>query len=119
MIHSASETFAGNGTNYVGSRLRGRVHAVKVVADSSVTDNFDLTLTGETTEVPILVDATVAKTATTWFYPRVIPNKNTDGSAFTDATADIHVLNERIKVVAANAGATGVITVTVFFDSEE
>lgn len=116
MIQSVSETFTGNGTNYIGSRLRGRIHAVKVVADSNVTDSFDLTLSGETTAVPILLDESVANNATTWFYPRVLGTKNTDGSAFTDAFVDIYVLNERITCVTANAGTTGIITVTVFYE---
>ena len=119
MIQTVSLSFIGNGTNYIGSRLRGTIHAVKVVADSNVTDNFDIALTGGTTGVPILTDITVGNNTTTWFYPRVIPNQNTDGSAFTDAAADIRVLNERIKYVTANAGTTGVITVTIFYDSEE
>jgi|GEM_PF-3107554 len=118
MITSVAKTFTGNGTNYIGSRIRGRIHAVKVVADANVTNSFDIALTGETTEVPMLVDASVANDATTWFYPRAIPNKRADGTSFTDAAVDIYVLNERIKCVTALAGTTGIITVTVFYDSE-
>lgn len=119
MISSVAKTFIGNGTNYLGTRLRGRILAVKVVADSDVTNNWDLTLTGETTGMPILVDTTVANNTTTWFFPRQIVSKGSDGSDATDAFVESWVLNERIKAIAANAGTTGEITVTVFYDSEE
>ncbi|HUS40085.1 MAG TPA: hypothetical protein VMX74_11570 [Pirellulales bacterium] len=116
MISEVSLTFVGNGTNTIGSRLRGRIHAVKVVADSSVTNSFDITLSGATTEVPILLDESVSNNTTTWFYPRAFPNQNTDGAAETDATESIYVLNEAITCVTANAGTTGTIVVTVFYE---
>lgn len=116
MISSVSLTFVGNGTNAIGSQLRGRIHAVKVVADANVTNAFDITLSGATTGVPILLDESVANSATTWFYPRAFPNQNTDGAAEADATEAIYVLNEAITCVTANAGTTGTITVTVFYE---
>lgn len=116
MIQSVSIGFTTNGTVYLGSRVSGRIHAIKVVADNDLTDNFDLTLTGETTEVPILVDATVSKNTTTWWYPRAIPSNNTDGSDFTNCVADIFTVRERIKAVLANAG-TGVGTITVYYET--
>jgi len=119
MIQSVAKTFTGNGTNYIGSKLRGRILAVGVEADSDVTNSFDLTLTGETTAMPILVDTTVANNATTWFHPRAFATQNTDGAASTDAFVEIPVFQERIKCVTANAGTTGEITVTVLYDSEE
>ncbi len=118
MMMSVSLTFTGNGTNTIGSRLLGRIHAVKVVADAAVTNAFDITLSGETTAVPILVDASVDNNATTWFYPRAFPNQNTDGAAEADATEAIYVVNEAITCVTAAAGTTGVITVTVFYETE-
>ncbi len=119
MIQSTSITFTGNGTNYIGTTLRGRILAVKVVADSSVTNSFDLTLTGETTGMPILVDTTVANNTTTWFHPRAFATQNTDGADSTDAFVEIPVFKERIKCVTANAGTTGEITVTVLYDYED
>lgn len=118
MLQTVSETFTGNGTNYIGTRLRGKILAVKAVADANVTDNWDLTLTGETTGIPILVDATVATNATTWWHVRELIAKGSDGSAATDAFACIPVVNERIKCVTANAGTTGVITVTIIYDAD-
>lgn len=119
MLQEVSLTFVGNGTNYIGSRIRGRILAVKAVADSNVTDLWDLTLTGERTGIPILLDETVANNATTWWHPRALVAKGADGAAATDAFTCIPVVNERIKCVSANAGATGSITVTVIYDSEQ
>lgn len=104
---------SGDATVYLGSVIRGRVHAIKY-APGTLDTGADLTITGETTGVPILVKAN-AGTSTVWYYPRVIPNKNTDGSAFTDVAEKIQLLEERIKVVVAQGGnaLTGAITVYV------
>jgi hypothetical protein len=118
MISSVSLTFVGNGTNTIGSRLRGWIRSVKVVADAAVTNSFDLTLSGATTGVPILLDESVANNATTWFYPRAFPNQATDGAVEADATIDIFVMDEAITCVTALAGALGTITVTVFYEEE-
>ena len=118
MIHSVSLTFTGNGTNYIGSSLRGRILAVKVVA-GAVTASFDLTLTGETTGIPILIDLSATESATTWYHPRAFATQNTDGDPATDAFVEIPVLKERIKCVTANAGTTKDITVTVIYDSDD
>jgi len=117
MLQTVSETFTGNGTNYIGTRLRGTILAVKAVADSNVTNSWDLTLTGETTGIPILVDASVSNNATTWWHVRQLAADGADGGAGTDAFVCIPVVNERIQCVSANAGTTGVITVTVIYDA--
>ena len=118
MISYVSTAGVGNGTYYVGSRLRGRIHAIKIVA-AAVTASWEIAITGETTGVPILTKTDMSASATTWLYPRVIPNKHTDGAAFTDSTADIYVVNERIACVVTAAGTTEAITITVFYDSED
>jgi len=117
MLQTVAETFTGNGTNYIGTRLRGTIMAVKVVADASVTNSFDITLTGETTEIPILVDATVTSNTTTWWHVRQLAADGADGGAGSDAFVCIPVVNERIKCVTANAGTTGEITVMVIYDA--
>ena len=119
MIHTVSKTFTGNGTNNIGSRLRGRILSVKAVADSAVTNNWDLTLTGATTGIPILVDATVANNATTWWHPRQLAANGADGTAATDAFVEIPVMDEPIQCVSANAGTTGEITITIIYDTEQ
>ena len=116
MIQSVTNTRTGNGTMYLGSRLLGRILAVKVVA-GAVTASFDLTLTGETTGIPILTDITATASATTWYHPRAFAARNTDGDAATDAFVEIPVLNERIKCVIANAGTTKDVAVTVIYDT--
>jgi hypothetical protein len=117
MIQSASVSITGDDTGYVGSRIRGCILAVKCVADNTIDDNFDLAITGETTEIPILTDATVTKNTTTWWHPRAFASQNTDGADATDAFDEIAVLNERIKVVQSNATA-GTTTITVIYDAE-
>lgn len=119
MIQSLSSTVTGNSTSYLGSRCTGRILAVKAVADASVSANWDLALTGETTGIAILTDITVTENTTTWWHPRALVAKVTDGSAGTDAFVEIPIYRERIKCVIANAGTTGVITVTVLYDAEE
>jgi hypothetical protein len=121
MIHEVSASIVtaadGSATVYLGTRLRGRVHAIKYMP-GTIDTGADLTITGETTAVPILVKAN-AGTANVFYYPRVIPNKNTDGTAFTDVAADIRVLNERIKVVVAQGGDTLTGTITAYVDTPE
>ena len=117
MLQTVAETFTGNGTNYIGTRLRGTILAVKVTADSNVTNSFDITLTGETTAIPILVDATVTSNTTTWWHVRALVADGADGGAGSDAFACIPVVNERIQCVTANAGTTGTITVMVVYDA--
>jgi len=103
---------SGDATVYLGSKLTGRIHAI--FYDAGTLDaGTDIVVTGETTGVPILTDSPAADE---WFYPRVIPNKNTDGSAFTDAATDIWVYQERIKVVVAQGGASGAGDITVYID---
>lgn len=117
MIQAVSATITtaadGTATVYIGSKLRGRVHAL-YFAIGTLANTIDLTITGATTGVPILVDSPAASE---WFYPRVIPNKNTDGTAFTDVAADIHVLNEQIKVAVAQGGDTKTGTITAYIDT--
>jgi len=119
MIQSVSVAFSGDDTYYLGSRLRGRILAVKVVADSTGSDDFDITLTGETTGIPILFDTTTKETATTWYHPRAYANQEPDGDVSQDAFVEIPILNERIKCVIANTGAAKLGTVTVIYDSDE
>lgn len=118
MIQSVTNSRTGNGTMYLGTRIRGRILAVKVVA-GAVTASFDLTLTGETTGIPILIDLTATESATTWYHPRQLATKGADGAAATDAFVEIPVFNERISCVLANAGTTKDVAVTVIYDSDE
>lgn len=116
MIQSVSVTITGADTGYLGTRLRGRVLAIK--SDAALNAAYTVAITGETSGIPILAAAAVSHNSVTWFHPRAIPNKNTDGTAFTNVAALIPVLNERVKVVTSVA-ATGTVTLTLYYDSEE
>jgi len=110
-----SVTITGADTDYLGTRIRGRILAIKCVANTNA--NLTLVMTGETTGIPIITVAGVTKDATTWFYPRALANHNDDGAAATDVCEQIPVYNERIKAVVSVA-ATGTTTLTVIYDSE-
>ena len=92
----------------------GGVHCLKYVP-GTIDTNADLTITGETTGVPIFTKANVG-TSTAWYYPRVLGTKHTDGSDLSDVAMDISVLNERIKVVVAQGGDTLTGTITAYVD---
>ena len=106
---------SGDATVYLGSRLRGRVHAIKYTA-GTLDSGTDLVITGETTGVAILTDSPAT---TEWYYPRAFPNAVTTGAAGTIAAEDVHVLNERIKVVVAQGGNVGVGSIEAYIDSPE
>jgi len=118
MIQSVSNSRTGNGTMYIGSRLRGRILAIKIVA-GAVTDNYDMTLTGETTGMPIFTHLNLTLSTTEWYFPRVLASDNADESISADSYVEIPILNERIKCVIANAGTAADVAVTVFYDSED
>lgn len=106
---------SGNATVYLGSKLRGRVHAINYVA-GTLENTADLVITGEDTGVAILTDS---PTGSEWFYPRAFPNAVTTGGAGTVAAEDVHVLKERIKVVVAQGGDTKTGTITVYIDTPQ
>ena len=109
-------TITGAGTDYAGSRIRGRVLAIKCVAATNA--NLTLAITGETSGIPILSVAGVTKDATTWFYPRALANHNDDGAAATDVCVKVPLLNERIKAVVSEV-ATGTTDLTIYFESDD
>lgn len=106
---------SGDATVYLGSRLRGRVHAIKYTK-GTLDAGTDLVITGETTGVAILTDS---PSGSEWFYPRAFPNQAADGAAEADAVCDIHVLLERIRVVVAQGGNAGVGSIDVFIDTPD
>jgi hypothetical protein len=119
MIHEVSVTIttdgSGDATVYLGSRLRGYVHAIKY-AVGTLANTTDLVITGETTGVAILTDS---PTTSEWFYPRAFPNQASDGAAEADAVEDIYVHNERIKVVVAQGGASASGSITAYIDAPD
>ncbi len=115
MLQQTQVTITGAATGYLGSRIRGRVLALK--CDANVNVNPTLTITGETSGIPVLTAAGITKNAVTWFYPRALVNHNDDGAAATDVAVEVPILNERIKAVVSVA-ATGTTTLTVYYDTD-
>lgn len=104
----------GTATVYLGSRIRGRIVALKY-SPGTIATGADLTITGATTGVPILIKAN-AGTSDVWFYPKELVSKNTDGADATDAFTDIWVYLEPIKVAVAQGGNSKVGTITAYVD---
>ena len=100
---------SGNATVYiqpgVGRGLNGFLIALKYTPGTLAT-GADLTITGESSGIPILVKAN-AGTSPVFFYPRAFPNAVGDGAAGTVATERIPIKDERIKVVVAEGGNAG------------
>lgn len=119
MIHSIQKSFTGNSTGTIGSNIRGKILAVKAAADASVTNNWDLVLAGEDNGVPILTEAAITNNGSEWFYPRALASKVADGSAATDAFVPIPLVNEGVSVTITNAGTTGIITLTVIYETAD
>lgn len=121
MLHNLSTAIvtdsSGNATVYLGSRIRGRLEAIKYLPGTLDT-GADLTITGETSGTPILTKSN-AGTSNAFFYPRAIPNKVADGSAFTDIGELIPLVNERIKVVVAQGGNTATGSIEAIIDSDD
>ena len=108
---------AQTATVYAGSRIVGTVQAIKY-EPGTLDTGADLTITGETTGVPILAVA-AAGGSDVWFYPRRLVSKSADGAAATDAFAPIWVYLERIKIVVATGGDTLTGTITFYVDEEQ
>lgn len=119
MIHKVEASIVtiadGSATVYLGSRLRGRVHAIQYTA-GTLENTTDLVITGETTGVSILTDSPAGSE---WYYPRAFPNKVTDGAAGTVPSEDVHVYLERIKVVVAQGGNVLTGTIAAYIDAPE
>jgi hypothetical protein len=115
MIQSASVTITGAATGYVGTRIRGRILAIK--SDADLNAAYTVAITGETTGILILNAAAVSHNSVTWFHPRAYASQQPDGAVSTDAFVEIPVLNERIKIVTSVA-ATGTVTFTVLYDAD-
>ena len=66
----------------------------------------DLTITGETSGIPILTKSN-AGTSNVFYYPRALLNEVADGSAGSAGSEFIPIKDERIKVVVAQGGNAG------------
>jgi hypothetical protein len=94
--------------------ITGRIVAIKYVP-TSIATGATLVFTGNTSGVAIMTKAN-AGTSTVWYYPRAIPNKVADGSAFTNESVPIWLFQEIVKLVVSSGGATKTGTVTLWVD---
>jgi hypothetical protein len=119
MLHAVEVAITTNGSqvgeNYSGAGVTGRVVGIKYEF-GTLANTADFTITGETSSSKILAYANVPAADAFW-YPRILPNKHTDGAAFTDAAAEApYVFNERIKIETAQGGASKAGTMTFYVE---
>lgn len=103
----------GAATVYVGSRIRGQIVAIQY-APGTIDTGATVTITGETTGIPIITKAS-AGTSTVYWYPLAACVKAVDGSASTNE-ANIWLYCERMKVVVASGGNTLTGSITLWVD---
>ena len=104
----------GAATVYLGSRIRGQIQAI-LYAPGTLATGADLTITGETTGVPVLTKAN-AGVDNLWFRPMAPASKVADGAASTLTECPVWLYLERLKVVVAEGGNAGVGTITLWVD---
>jgi hypothetical protein len=119
MIQTVSKTTTGNSTGNIGSNIRGKLLAVKVTSDSNATNAFDIVLAGANSGVPILTDTTIANNSSVWWHPRALASKVADGADATDFFVEIPIQDEPVAFTITNAGTTGIITITLVYDTEQ
>jgi len=92
-------------THGTSRKLNGFLVVLKYTPGTLAT-GADLTITGETSGIPILTKAN-AGTSTVFYYPRALLNQVADGAAGASGTESIPIKDERIKVVVAQGGNAG------------
>jgi hypothetical protein len=110
----------GSFTGYLPTNgiIRGRIVCFKYTF-GTLDATLDLTITGETSGVPVLAYTDVPATDA-WWYPLANPVLNTTGAAIADAGVDIYAIGEnngeRLKVVVAQGGNVQEGTLEVWTD---
>lgn len=105
---------AGAATVTTTAKYFGKLFAVQLV-DGDLADGVDITLTCETPDlsIPLLVKADFNSDSI--FYPRVLENLNTDGTALT--THEKPLVAGQIKAVIAQGGNVKSGAVICFIES--
>lgn len=121
MLRSYNVTITTNGsgaaTSYAGGKITGKVVGIKYTPGTLDT-GAGHTITGEDSAAPVFIIAS-AGTSNVFWTPRILPNKHTDGSAFTDSSSDPpRIFGERIKVVTASGGDTKTGTITFYVEDD-
>lgn len=97
---------AGAATVYLTHGINSRPTGLLLVllyTPGTIDAGADLTITGETSGIPILTVTNVGSAAK-FFYPRALLNEVPTGDEGISGTEIIPILNERIKVVVAQGG---------------
>ena len=103
---------SGDGTSsLVAVPGGGVVYAVQVI-DGDFADGVDLTLTAETGDVSINILVVEDWNSDQIYYPRVLENLDTDGSALT--THCMPMVSGKLKAVIAQGGDTKTGAVLVY-----
>lgn len=105
---------SGDATVYLGSRIRGRIVAIKYLPGTIAT-GATLTFTGETSAQPVLTKAS-AGTSNVWYYPVAACNKVADGAASTLTEVPVWLYCERLKLVVSSGGNTASGSVVLWVD---
>ena len=99
----------GNATVYLTHGLsrkpNGFVHLLKYTP-GTLDAGADLTITGETSGIPILTKLN-AGASVVFYFPRALNNAVADGAVNTCPTELVPIKDERIKVVVAQGGNAG------------
>jgi len=123
MLHKVSTAITtaadGSATVYLGSKIRGYLVAL-VYRPGTIVTGADLTITGETTGVPILTKSNLG-TANSFLYPRALPTSanSSTGALGTVPSERIPLFNERIKVVVAQGGDTLTGSIEAIYETVE
>lgn len=107
---------SGDAEDYAGGTISGKVVGIKYEY-GTLAATTDLVITGETSGSTILTIANLAQ-ADTFLVPRVLGNKHTDGTAFTDSGESPCVFGERIKIVTDEGGNAGAGTITIYVEED-
>lgn len=113
MFSSAKEDIttdgSGNATVFLSHgnnrKLNGFLVALKYTP-GSIASGADLTITGESSGIPILTRLDAGSNVV-FFYPRAPINSVADGSAAANSSEFIPIKDERIRVTVAQGGSGG------------
>lgn len=119
MLHAVSTTIVtdsgGDATVYLGTNIRGKLHAI-IYTPGTIATGGDLVITTETRGIPILT-VTNAGTSKLFHYPRAPGSTVAAAAAITDSAELIPILDERIKVVVAQGGATKTGSIEAIYET--
>lgn len=107
----------GSATVYLGTNIRGYLVAL-IYRPGTMDTGADLTVTGETSGIPILTKTNLG-TGNSFLYPRGVPTNPATGALGTNPASEaIPILNERIKVVVAQGGNALSGSIEAIYDAE-